>query len=158
FCSVLVSGSSGPLLPAIVDAFIRDMSPFFQAGRPPVLLKELNAMRLQGERGGSIDAQELVRILCRLTMMLQESGRTQGVLLVIDELGKFLEFAAGDPERGDIFVLQLLAEASSGNEGANLLLVTVLHQAFEQYAEDLRPNLRGEWAKIQGRFEDVAYQ
>jgi hypothetical protein len=158
FCSVLVSGSAGPLLPAIADACIRDISPYFQVGRPPALLKDLDAIRLKGERGEVIDAQELVRIICRLTVMLQESGRTQGVLLVIDELGKFLEFAAGDAERGDIFVLQLLAEASSAHAGANLLLVTVLHQAFEQYAANLRPNLRAEWAKIQGRFEDVAYQ
>ena len=158
FCSVLVSGSAGPLLPAIADACVRDMSAYFQVGRPPAPLKELEALRAQGERGGVIDAQELVRLICRLTVILQESGRAQGVLLLIDELGKFLEFAAGDPERGDIFVLQLLAEASTANAGANLLLVTVLHQAFEQYAANLRPNLRAEWAKIQGRFEDVAYQ
>lgn len=158
FCSVLVSGSAGPLLPAIAEAFLRDAAPYFQVGRPPALLKELEAMQRKAERGGAIEAQELVRIICRLTVILQESGRAQGVLLVIDELGKFLEFAAGDPERGDIFVLQLLAEATAGNAGANLLLVTVLHQAFEQYAANLRPNLRAEWAKIQGRFEDVAYQ
>lgn len=158
FCSVLVSGSAGPLLSAIADACVRDISPYFQLGRPPGPLKELQTLYDQAVDGGTIDAQELVRLICRLTAILQESGRAQGVLLVIDELGKFLEFAAGDPERGDIFVLQLLAEASTANAGANLLLVTVLHQAFEQYAANLRPNLRAEWAKIQGRFEDVAYQ
>lgn len=157
FCSVLVAGSAGPLLPAIAEAFIRDMAPYFAVGRPPVALRELEALHEHSEQG-AIDAQELVRLICRLTLTLQESGRAQGVLLVIDELGKFLEFAAGDTERGDIFVLQLLAEASAAQAGANLLLVTVLHQAFEQYAANLRPNLRAEWAKIQGRFEDVAYQ
>jgi hypothetical protein len=158
FCSVLVGGSAGSLLHAIAEACVRDMTPYFQVGRPPTPFKELEALRVQGERGGAIDAQELVRLICRLTVILQESGRAQGVLLLIDELGKFLEFAAGDAERGDIFVLQLLAEASAGTAGTNLLLVTVLHQAFEQYAATLRPNLRAEWAKIQGRFEDVAYQ
>jgi hypothetical protein len=157
FCSVLVAGSAGPLLPAIAEAFVRDMARYFSVGRPPVAFRELEALLGRGEQS-AIDAQELVRLICRLTVMLQESGRAQGVLLVIDELGKFLEFAAGDTERGDIFVLQLLAEASGAQAGANLLLVTVLHQAFEQYAANLRPNLRAEWAKIQGRFEDVAYQ
>lgn len=158
FCSILVGGSAGPLLSAIADACSRDFWPYFQVGRPPAPLKELDALRQQAEQGEAVDAQELVRLICRLTVILQETGRAQGVLLVIDELGKFLEFAAGDAERGDIFVLQLFAEASAGNAGANLLLVTVLHQAFEQYAANLRPNLRAEWAKIQGRFEDVAYQ
>ena len=55
-------------------------------------------------------------------------------------------------------MLQLLAEASAASAGANLLLATVLHRTFEQYAANLRPNLRAEWAKIRGRFEDVAYQ
>lgn len=157
FCSVLVGGSSGPLLPAIADACSRDFWAYFQVGRPPAPLRELDALRQQLDRGEPVDPREVVRLICRLTVMLQETGRAQGVLLVVDELGKFLEFAAADPERGDIFVLQLLAE-STGSADTNLLLVTVLHQAFEQYAANLASNQRAEWAKIQGRFEDVAYQ
>jgi hypothetical protein len=79
------------------------------------------------------------------------------VVLIIDELGKFLEFAAADPERGDIFILQLLAEAT-GSSDTNLLLITLLHQAFERYASNLAAGQRAEWAKIQGRFEDVAFR
>jgi hypothetical protein len=157
FCSILVGGSSGPLLPAIVAACSRDFWAYFQVGRPPAPLRELDALRQQLERGEPVDTREVVRLICRLTVMLQETGRAQGVLLVIDEMGKFLEFAAAEPERGDIFILQQLAEATGGAD-TNLLLVTVLHQAFEQYAANLAGNQRAEWAKIQGRFEDVAYQ
>ncbi len=157
FCSILVGGSSGPLLTAIAQACSHNFWTYFQVGRPPAPLRELDSLRQQLDRGEAVDPREVVRLICRLTVMLQESGRAQGVLLVIDELGKFLEFAAADPERGDIFVLQLLAEATGGTD-ANLLLVTVLHQAFEQYAANLAGNQRAEWAKIQGRFEDVAYQ
>ena len=157
FCSILVGGSSGPLLSAIAQACSRDFWAYFQVGRPPVPLRELDALRQQIDKGETVDPREVVRLICRLTVMLQETGRAQGVLLVIDELGKFLEFAAADPERGDIFILQLLAE-ETGATDTNLLLVTVLHQAFEQYAANLAGNQRAEWAKIQGRFEDVAYQ
>ena len=157
FCSILVGGSSSPILPAIAAACSRDFWPYFSTGRPPAHLRELDALRQQMDKGEPVDPREVVRLICRLTVMLQETGRSQGVLLVIDELGKFLEFAASEPERGDIFVLQLLAEAT-GNADTNLLLVTVLHQAFEQYAANLAGNQRAEWAKIQGRFEDVAYQ
>src|SRR5579862_8768627 len=139
FSSILVGGSSGPLLPAIAEACSRDIWPYFPTGRPPAPLRELDALRQQMDKGEAVDPREVVRLICRLTVMLQETGRAQGVLLVIDELGKFLEFAAADPERGDIFVLQLLAEAT-GNADTNLLLVTVLHQAFEQYAANLAGN------------------
>ncbi len=36
-------------------------------------------------------------------------------------------------------------------------LLTVLHQAFEHYAASLSPTQQREWAKVQGRFEDVGF-
>src|SRR5262249_35760420 len=34
----------------------------------------------------------------------------------------------------------------------------ILHQAFEQYGAHLDHVTRNEWAKVQGRFEDIAFQ
>ncbi|MEF3365659.1 ATP-binding protein [Methylocystis sp. 9N] len=75
-----------------------------------------------------------------------------GVLLIIDEMGKFLEGAAADGS--DIYFFQELAEAASRARG-RLVVVGILHQAFEQYASRLGREARDEWAKIQGRFVDV---
>ena len=75
-----------------------------------------------------------------------------GLILFIDEMGKFLEAAAQDGS--DIFVLQELAEAASRSKG-RLIVVGVLHQAFEEYAYRLSHEMRDEWAKIQGRFIDL---
>lgn len=68
-----------------------------------------------------------------------------GVLLIIDEMGKFLEGAAGDG--ADIYFFQELAEAASRARG-RLVVVGILHQAFEQYASRLGWDARDEWAKI----------
>ena len=35
--------------------------------------------------------------------------------------------------------------------------MTILHQAFEQYANKLAKSQQEEWAKVQGRFEDIAF-
>ena len=75
-----------------------------------------------------------------------------GLILFIDEMGKFLEAAAQDGS--DIYILQQLAEAASRSNG-RFLLVGVLHQAFEEYAHRLSHEMRDEWAKIQGRFLDL---
>ena len=75
-----------------------------------------------------------------------------GLVLFIDEMGKFLAAAAQDGS--DIYVLQQLAEAAS-RSGGRLLIVGVLHQAFEEYAHRLSHEMRDEWAKIQGRFIDL---
>ena len=76
-----------------------------------------------------------------------------GLIIFIDEMGKFLESVAQDDT--DIYVFQRLAEAASRSNG-RLLIVGVLHQAFEEYANRLSREARDEWAKIQGRFIDLA--
>ena len=38
-----------------------------------------------------------------------------------------------------------------------LLMLTILHQAFERYAQRLATSQREEWAKGAGRFEDVSF-
>lgn len=83
---------------------------------------------------------------------LAEARKDNGVLLVIDEFGKFLEESARLEE--DIYFYQELAEAASRVEG-RLVVIGVLHQAFTQYATRLGREVRDEWAKIQGRFIDI---
>ena len=78
--------------------------------------------------------------------------KKDGVLLIVDELGKFLESAAQTGE--DIYFYQELAEAASRCDG-KLVIVGILHQAFEQYATRLGREARDEWAKIQGRYIDI---
>jgi len=67
-------------------------------------------------------------------------------------MGKFLEGAAAD--NSDIYIFQQLAELAARSNG-RLIVVGVLHQAFEEYAHRLGREQRDEWAKIQGRFIDL---
>ena len=75
-----------------------------------------------------------------------------GVVLFIDEMGKFLEAAVRNGT--DIYVFQQLAEAASRSKG-RLLVIGILHQSFEEYTHRLSHEIRDEWAKIQGRFIDL---
>ena len=86
-------------------------------------------------------------------LVKEASARPEaGVLLVIDELGKYLEAAAeGDV---DIHFFQELAEAAARCKG-RLLVVGVLHQSFDQYVRRFGTEMREDWAKIQGRFIDI---
>ena len=76
-----------------------------------------------------------------------------GLLLFIDEMGKLLEGAAH--EGNDLYIFQQLAEMASRSKG-RIIIVGVLHQSFEEYAHRLSRDVRDEWAKIQGRFVDLA--
>jgi hypothetical protein len=93
------------------------------------------------------------RIVAALTNISSSNPQTHGGLVIfLDEMGKILEGAAQDNH--DIFLLQQVAEAAARSKG-RLLLVGVLHQAFDEYARRLARDLRDEWAKVQGRFVDL---
>lgn len=83
----------------------------------------------------------------------RDSRKRGGLLVIIDEMGKFLESAAYDGT--DIYFFQQLAELAS-RSGNRLIVVGALHQAFEEYTYRLSHEIRDEWAKIQGRFIDLA--
>jgi hypothetical protein len=158
FYPILISGASESLLGALLRACCRDLRACYPRGRRPDALKLLESAREAFERGDDVGSTAVVDAIVRLTRQLQSSRKARGVLLIIDELGKFLEFAARSPGQGDLHLLQQLAEATAQFNPSALWVITVLHQAFERYAADLRPTVREEWAKIQGRFEDIAFQ
>ena len=86
-------------------------------------------------------------------LVSEAEGRpNDGVLLIIDEMGKFLEGAVSD--RADIHFFQELAEAAGRVQG-RLIVLGILHQSFDQYAARLGKETRDDWAKIQGRFIDI---
>lgn len=81
-------------------------------------------------------------------------SRSSGTLIILDELGKLLEHEA--LEGGDVHLLQDLAERATRSRG-RLVVIGILHQSFEQYAARAARDARQEWAKVQGRFQDIAF-
>lgn len=79
---------------------------------------------------------------------------SSGTLLILDELGKMLEHEA--LEGGDVHLLQDIAERASRSDG-RLVVIGILHQSFEQYAARAARDARQEWAKVQGRYQDIAF-
>lgn len=84
---------------------------------------------------------------------LVNAPSAEGLVLIVDEMGKFLEHAAADG--GDVHVFQDLAEISA-RSGGRFILIGILHQAFDEYAHRLSREARDEWMKVQGRFLDVS--
>ena len=77
------------------------------------------------------------------------------LLLLIDEFGKNLE-AIGDGGDADPYLLQRLAEAGQGS-GLPIFMLTLQHLSFEDHLAGADNAQRREWAKVQGRFEDIAF-
>jgi hypothetical protein len=152
---ILITGSREPLKSALVTGLRQGLRRC--PGRTPrALTKKLEDFAGRSLFGGTTaDLVDLFEDVIK--HVTRPRSGYQGLLLVIDELGKFLEYAASHPEDGDVFALQTLAEAAARSEKPFLLL-TILHQAIDRYTAHVSPARRQEWAKIQGRFEDVAFE
>jgi hypothetical protein len=119
---------------------------------PAVVIGEaLVSAGFTSKRGRSAWSES--RVLDTLTNIAAETPRQRGGLIIfIDEMGKFLEGAAA--ENADIYLFQQLAELAARSDH-RLIVVGILHQAFEGYAHRLAREQRDEWAKVQGRFIDL---
>ena len=87
---------------------------------------------------------------------LRATSRFDGLLLVIDEMGKFLE-ASGEEDGFDVFQLQSLAETAARSGDAPLGVVLILHKGFQSYTEDWRTARKSEWEKVAERFEEMVF-
>jgi len=86
----------------------------------------------------------------------QERGYS-GVLLLVDELGKFVEHAALYPQDDDLMALQRIAEFACRPEDDSLAVVAMLHQHFSEYARGVGRSLEDEWHKVAARFDEIAF-
>ena len=84
-------------------------------------------------------------------------GKKNGLLvLLVDEFGKFLEYAAKNNPEKELYFLQQLAEFVN-NPDYNILMVTTLHQNFDAYSFSLNGPQRQEWLKVKGRFREITF-
>ena len=155
FCPVLISGERASITRALLKGLEDGLKTVSITSRHS-LRKDIQALLKTEENGNPLSATEITALFESATLAIKNKGG-HGLLLVIDELGKFLEHAAQHPAQGDVFVLQTLAEFATRSDQTPLFLITILHQAFEQYANKTAKSQREEWAKIQGRFEDIAF-
>ncbi len=154
---VMVSGSPEPITSAILRGLL-DASRRGSLTLTPKQRRRLQLLVATESRQTTPSSRELIDIIEEVSADgVAKNVSPQGILLLIDELGKLLEYAAKHPHNSDPFVLQQLAEAAARSRG-RLLLVAALHQDFKAYANTLPPAERAEWEKIRGRFEDIAFE
>lgn len=112
--------------------------------------RQVNALIASVQKGELVSARSIREAAARL-------AADAPVLIVIDEFGKCLESFAESGSEADPFLLQELAEWTAGEAGLPLFVMTLQHLAFEDYVTGVSTAQRREWAKVQGRFEDIPY-
>lgn len=155
FLRCMVTADREPVATTVVRALLHGVETYRRSHRSReaaeliALLEDL-AGDPREQRARAIDHVAVRHALAR-------AARLAPVLLVIDEFGKNLEAFADARGDADLYLLQQLAEWSRGDTGIPVVVVTLQHMAFGEYAEGASVAHRREWTKIQGRFEDIPF-
>lgn len=96
-------------------------------------------------------------ILSEIFNRYHSLGKDNAILfLLLDEFGKFLEYASKHNPEDELYFIQQLAEFCN-NPKYNIVLITTVHQSFESYAYSLNSTQKQEWTKVKGRFREITF-
>lgn len=154
FVPVLVTGSREPLGLAILRALHYCVSKLYVNGRKSLLLDELESCLQSKEE---ITDDQTINMVLAVSSKIVTDNKGKGLLLILDELGKFLEFSILYPEKQDVYLLQRLAETASRSADKPIFIMGLLHQGFSTYADQLSLSGQREWEKIAARFEEIIF-
>jgi len=146
----IVTAQREPIANTVIKALSFGISQYPFKGRKPEIVKKIEVLRMKVLKGSRVSND--VALKC-----LQDLASKSHVLLIIDELGKNLEFVASNHLHDDLYLLQQIAELPSGPKDPRVYFLGLLHQAFSEYSNYLTMAQRNEWGKIQGRFEDIPF-
>lgn len=149
-CPVVLTLRRAPLAQSILEGLICALRKVRQSKEIRSLISEIQNDLLNNELNSVVVKSRIDSFIG----VLPKNYR--GMLLVLDELGKALEYVSRHATE-DIYLLQELAEHASRSGGKPFLLIGILHQSFGQYGEYLDHAARQEWSKVQGRFCDIAF-
>lgn len=118
-------------------------------------LLEYKELKVTHEFIKSSEDTSFTLLLKTLNKEVTKLGYT-GLLILLDELGKVIEYASEKYLDSDIHALQDLSEYV--NKQNNTRLVVALHKSFKDYVQNTTHISFTEWDKIQGRFDNIIFQ
>jgi hypothetical protein len=127
---------------------------FFSFVGSYVSLMETFAKRLKISTKGDFKTEDIIDTVEQYYKSLHKAGK--GLVIVLDEFGKFLEFAAKNNPENELYFIQQLAEYAN-DQKKNIFFITTLHQDFNGYSRNLTKTQQNEWDKVKGRLKEITF-
>lgn len=153
---VAVTGSREPIQVALLRG-LKTALTGLDGTNHAALARRVNKLLHQAESADGLIDRDVLDAVSATAEAASGSGGASGLFVIIDELGKLLEFAAAHPNRSDLYILQHLAELAARSD-VPILILTILHKDFSGYADRLSSHEKAEWEKVRGRFEDIVFE
>ena len=156
YIPVLVSAARERMAPAVLRAILNVFGTVYsRRGTRSELEGQIENLLSKPD---NIKDGQVIELIEKANRKFIQNGKASGMLLILDEVGKFLEFAAQNPDEQDVYFLQQLGEMAARSGKEPVVIVCLLHQGFNAYAEQLAPTSQREWEKIAGRFEEIVFR
>lgn len=151
-----IIGSYGSGKSSFLWALERDLKgdkDFFQIN----LGDDYNFIKLIGEYGSLKDGLEAKFSVSSTKALFKKLKSTKTTIILLDEFGKYIEYAVRNQPEKEIYFFQQLAEFVADPKN-NCILISTLHQSFDAYSGSfLNAAERNEWRKVKGRFKDLTF-
>jgi hypothetical protein len=128
-----------------------------QGIRSKAIVRAADALQKERRQTVRDDARVLALLSKYADVVSAAAGGRGGILLLIDEMGRFLEHAALNRGSEDPAIFQHLAELAGGSGGAPLAVVAILHHRFADYVAGFGGWAEAEWTRSAERYEDVPF-
>ena len=121
----------------------------------PLSVSLANTLKIKILKDEPSDIDELV--LSKLESAIKSNTKKNIItVLILDEFGKFLEYAVKNNPDKEVYFIQKLAEFF--NDPKKLALsICSLHQNFSSYGQTLNSEQFKEWEKVKGRMKEVPF-
>ena len=104
----------------------------------------------------SLDVQDVATLISDMSSE-RRSKTGKGLLLLVDEMGRFLEYAAANGRFEDPSIFQTIAECAGGRNAPNLAIVGFLHHRFADYVAGMGGWIEAEWSRTSERYEEIQF-
>jgi hypothetical protein len=156
YVPIVINGRRASFGDALLEA-IQAAASGKGGSRSVLASRTASALKRTRERGKREDRSVLELLSMYAKDICRSRGKSAGILLIVDEIGRFIEFAAVNRATEDPAVFQQLAEIAGGAATAPVAVVAILHHRFSDYVVGFGSWAEAEWTRSAERFEDISF-
>ena len=151
--TIMVTGSYASLERALFKSIVRSIKQIkFKKRFQSAIDDSIQAA------SGKPSSESVINLIILIQEGLEANNNSiAGMVIMIDELGKFAEYAAKNKGDSDVHILQVLSEWGERSTKVPMFLIGMQHQSLEYYAKELDIETKAEWKKINGRFTETPF-
>ena len=100
---------------------------------------------------------DVVKLYEEINHILKEQYGFNGIIIVFDEFGKFIEASVDINSSMNLKILQDFSELSNRSKDPQMHLVCVTHKTINEYISKIPQEKIDAWRAIEGRFKEILF-